>query len=30
MINYDSVKDLYDKMNYVEELMNKNIISFKN
>ena len=30
MVNYDSVKDLYDKMNFVEELINKNIISFKN
>ena len=30
MINYDSVKDLYDKINFVEELINKDIISFKN
>lgn len=30
MVNYDSVKDLYDKINFIEELMNKNIISFKN
>lgn len=28
MVNYDSVKDLYDKINFVEELINKNIISF--
>lgn len=30
MVGYDSVKDLYDKMDYVEELINKNIVSFKN
>lgn len=29
MINYDSVKDLYDKMNFVEELINKNIVLLK-
>lgn len=29
-INYDSVKDLYDKINFIEELINKDIISFKN
>lgn len=28
MVNYDSVKDLYDKINFVEELINKNIVSF--
>lgn len=30
IVNYDSIKDLYDKMNFVEELINKDIISFKN
>ena len=30
MVNYDSVKDLYDKINFIEELINKDIISFKN
>ena len=28
IVNYDSIKDLYDKMNFMEELINKNIISF--
>lgn len=28
MVNYDNIKDLYDKMNFIEELINKNIISF--
>ena len=30
MVNYDSVKDLYDKINFIEELINKDIISIKN
>ena len=29
MVDYNSVKDLYDKINYVEELINKNIVSLK-
>lgn len=28
--DYDGLKDLYNKMNYIEKLINKNIISFKN
>lgn len=28
--DYDGLKDLYDKMNYVEELINKNIVCFQN
>lgn len=28
--SYSGLKDLYDKMNYIEELINKDIISFKN
>lgn len=28
--DYDGLKDLYNKMNYIEELINKDIISFKN
>ena len=28
--SYSGLKDLYDKMNFVEELINKDIISFKN
>ena len=29
IVDYDSVKDLYDKINYMEELINKNIVSLK-
>lgn len=30
IVNYDGLKDLYDKMNFIEELIDKNIVSFKN
>ena len=29
VVNYDSIKDLYDKINFMEELINKNIVSLK-
>ena len=30
IVDYDNIKDLYDKINYIEELISQNIICFQN